>query len=199
MGIPTGAMKVTATASRKAFIYYVCPKCGQASLYEHELTQEAEGAYHVFQSADTKNNVQNTARAKAQSLLEQEDYELYNNINFNHKYDVKIKKIKCPHCQEAQPWSGIPRPWFKSKYLWMWFIGIMFTFLPLMISPYFIFIPILWLLLPLFRFIRRKAALNKLSKATFIPPIYYNLVNIGNLIESPDAWLLQDLLNKQSK
>ena len=198
MRIPTGMRRVTITASRKSFIQYTCCKCGKTSLYEYVLKQAAAGGYHALQSDQSKGRVEDKISANASSHLDKQDAALFNAINTAHDYQMVQQAVKCPQCGELQPWSKIPCKWVKSAAFWYWVTGLFFLglFAALTLTssnphPSFdILLAIsaaVLVLPPLIRGIRRKKALDRVRSAVFVPPVYYNRQNIGQLLNQNQA------------
>lgn len=162
--IPTGVKTVTATASRKSYIYYQCSQCGQPMLFEYNIKKEASASYHAFQSSATKERIENETKVKVSNLLNAEDAALYDGINVYHNYDVVDQKVKCLNCKKIQEWSNIPCEWKKSKLFWPWIIilglSVIGNIQIILIDPKILIVSILLTapiaMLPLFRKLRRK-------------------------------------------
>jgi len=190
--VPTGMQTVTVTVSRKSYIQYQCCKCGESVLHEYTLSQQASGTYHAFQSAATKEHVENNAEAKAAQILNQQDAAMFHAINIDHNYELVSQEVKCPYCGQRQPWSKFPLPWRKVKWFGLWIVVLILmsivTVAMLSVNSITgissVIPPVLVALLPLFHSIKRKKALQRIQTSTFLPPVYYNKQNIQEILNS---------------
>lgn len=207
--IPTGLKSVTATVSRKSFVLYKCPHCGQWVLHEYTVQRQAQGTYHSFQSDQNKERVENSASDKAAYYLEQKDAELFNGINVYHNYECVDFKVKCPYCNSLQPWSNIPRKWTKTPFCFIlaliMLVGILMSMSmlsnDLAVGLSYLSGIVLLALIPIIYTIRRKKRIKAVqsSDASFVPPTYYNKYNINDLLNSPAASLLDGTGMRQNQ
>lgn len=183
--------QVTATASKRSFIHYQCPKCGQYHLYEYIIKGKGQSSYHIFQSSNKQIGAQNKAGDIASSAVEKQDEKLYNSINITKSYEYVSQKIHCPGCKEKQPWSDVPKKWKEMKYIGLWYvILICLSVYALGMIAAFPYVSIAFgcmaaitALLPVFNIIRRKRATKRIASSSFVPPIYFNHTNIHMLKE----------------
>lgn len=189
--VPTGIRNVTATAAGKGIICYKCPKCGQTGLFEYAIEKRVSGFYHVFQRKSSKSRIESKTCINARQLVDQEDAALFRGINVEHNYDMISAVIKCRHCGEIQPWSGIPGKWRNIAWFNLWVMGLMFgvsmtlimVFENPLLSISFLWMAVILAVLPFFRNRKRKKAIEKSQLANFEAPVYYNQSNIKELVD----------------
>ena len=205
--VPTGVKNVTVTASKRTFFYFRCASCGKEALVPFKVTGTAQGSYHVLNSSEKKEAVANEARQNSQAALSGADAELFNGVNVKKDYSVVKKAIKCPYCNKKQPWSllrDLIHTPFIVPFVGMLLFSIIMLFRNIGVANMAgMFISLLTLvasaaffpLLCLYR--NRKKEEKWQNDPSFVPPVYYNEVNLKELINSPAVVLLEELMQQQ--
>ncbi len=216
--IPTGLKETTATVSKSDLLLFQCTKCKRPSLTQYPLQTSSSATYHVFQSQESKGRTIDSAnRAASQRIYQQSAY-LAQAINETRNYDAVDRCVTCPYCGHRQEWSTLPP---KSTPRWLpillvlaivllplWFFIIIFSIMTVLDHPV-LFIPIgsLACLVGAFwiRAIQRKRKQKETHRQEMAwfseevrsgrieAPIYYNELNLNDLLEGPHRELVQNL------
>ncbi len=197
MKIPTGGVTLTVTASQKRYIKFRCPSCGGDYLAPYLLKAEAQGGYHALNSQSKKDDVKSHTQSTAARNLTEKDDRLFREINKEHVYNSVCDKVICPGCGAQQPWSGFQKPWTRSGYVIWGLLAAALSFLTIyafsgavpgknnlgQLAVFFLLALVAVVSVLAVHLLRIKLKEKKCAEAGFVPPVYYNRENIGELIE----------------
>ena len=184
-------------AEKTNYLYYECEHCGFTQTRPVLIRKSAQAFYHIQESPETLEEVEAAAKQKAIRRVEAEDRALYDAFNVRPNYEVFREKVVCSSCSRAQCWSVIPPGLKQADWLRSWIILTVFAAISLAASlltavvssgssgkPWLagsIVCAALLMLPILIHFIRRRRALEKVRKADFRPPLYFNDSNMSEL------------------
>ena len=112
--IPTDAETTRVTDLGRYYLLYTCPYCGTAGLSEQKLMQvEKPDSLRLEHMPGTELNRAAPDKTPTDTDRDRALQGMAKRIAAG-DFSAIEKKVVCPRCGKAQPWSGLGKPWYRT-------------------------------------------------------------------------------------
>ncbi len=203
--IPTNAETTKITDLGRYYLLYTCPDCGETGLSEQRLVRiekpdslrlEHMPGSELNRAAPDKAPTETERDRAVQGMAKRTEAGDFSAIE---------RKVLCPRCGKAQPWSGLGKPWYRTLLavftaaaVVAGVIGSRYLVFTRKSTPVLALIPAaVMILLSLGYILRRRKRLAALRQSTENRPTFYSSAALRELAEGPYKALVKPYLTKE--
>lgn len=203
---PNGAAPEKRFDLGRYWLLYTCPGCGETGLAEERMVRTVRRTGMRAQAELEQVRAAGLDRSPTEAQRERALRDMAQRLERG-DWSPLERKVICPRCGAAQPWSGMGKPWPRTLLALISAIVLLGTLIYLRLNAVYIangrgslgaaLIPLgAAVLLSLGYILRRRYRLEKQRRETEHRPAFYPPAKLRELLDSPYAHLAKPFLRE---